>query len=296
MMKTPLHLITLLALVAAGLCFCRTATNCLAQTRKQSGGQVRGQGVRKPAASAGAEPRVALVLGNGAYADGALANSVNDARDMAATLRQLGFDVSSGENLNRRQMEILIRDFGKKIRGGGVGMFYYAGHGVQVSGANYLIPVGATINDEAEVKFEAVDVGFILAQMEAAQNRLNIVILDACRNNPFARSFRSSSSGLASVDAPFGTFIAYATAPGRTASDGKGRNGLYTKELLGAMRIPGLKIEEVFKQVRAEVRRQSNNQQIPWEASSIEGDFYFSMRGVEPAPAAPTLAPAAPTV
>src|SRR5262249_15854529 len=122
--------------------------------------------------------------------------------------------------------------------------------------------------------------------------RLNIVILDACRNNSFARSFRSSSSGgLAVLDAPIGTFIAYATAPGRTASDGEGRNGLYTKELLAAMRVPGLRIEDVFKRVRAEVRRQSNNQQIPWEASSIEGDFYFSMPGVEPAPAAPTPTP-----
>jgi uncharacterized caspase-like protein/Flp pilus assembly protein TadD len=273
-------------MAAASLCFCWPAPNCLAQPR--------GQGVRKPAssaASAGSEPRVALVIGNGAYADGALANSVNDARDMAAALRQLGFDVSSGENLNRRQMEDLIRSFGKKIRGGGVGMFYFAGHGVQVSGANYLIPVGATINGEAEVKYEAVDAGFVLAQMEEAQNRLNIVILDACRNNPFARSFRSASSGLATIDAPVGTLIAYATAPGRTASDGNGRNGLYTQELLAAMRLPGLKIEDVFKRVRAEVRRQSNDQQIPWEASSIEGDFYFSTSGVRPAPAAPAPAP-----
>jgi tetratricopeptide (TPR) repeat protein len=121
------------------------------------------------------------------------------------------------------------------------------------------------------------------------------VVLDACRNDPFARSFRSSSSGLASIDAPVGTLIAYATAPGRTASDGSGRNGLYTKELLAAMQGPGLKIEDVFKRVRTEVRRQSNNQQIPWEASSIEGDFYFSTAGVRPAPTAPTSAPAAPT-
>ncbi|MCI0388511.1 MAG: caspase family protein [Acidobacteria bacterium] len=283
-MKTPLHLVTLLAVVAASLLFCWTAPDCLAQAR--------GRGVRKnTTVASSAEQRVALVIGNGAYADGALANSVNDARDIAATLRQLGFAVSSGENLNRRRMEELIRDFGAKIRSGGVGMFYFAGHGVQVNGANYLIPIGATINGAAEVKFEAVDVGFVLAQMEEAQNRLNIVVLDACRNNPFARSFRSSSGGLASIDAPVGTFIAYATAPGRTASDGGGRNGLYTKELLAAMRLPGLRIEDVFKRVRSEVRRQSNNKQIPWEASSIEGDFYFSTTGVRPAPAVATPAP-----
>jgi uncharacterized caspase-like protein len=280
-MKTPLHLVLLLTMVAAGLCFCWPTP--------KSGAQGRGQGGRKN--TAGAEPRTALVIGNAAYAEGALPNPVNDARDMAATLRQVGFEVSIGENRNRRQMEDLIREFGRKIRGGGVGMFYFAGHGVQVGGANYLIPIGAVINGEAEVKYEAVDAGFVLAQMEEARNRLNIVVLDACRNNPFARSFRSSSSGLASIDAPVGTLIAYATAPGRTASDGSGRNGLYTKELLAAMRVPDLKIEEVFKRARSEVRRQSNNQQIPWEASSIEGDFYFTTPGVLPAQPMATPAP-----
>lgn len=141
-----------------------------------------------------------------------------------------------------------------------------------------------------------MDAGFVLAQMEEARNRLNIVALDACRNNPYARSFRPPSRGqasidapmsrgLASIDAPIGTLIAYATAPGRTASDGGGRNGLYTKELLAAMRLPGLKLEDVFKRTRAEVRRQSNNQQIPWESSSIEGDFYFTVPGIRPTPA-----------
>jgi transposase len=176
---------------------------------------------------------------------------------------------------------------------GRVGMFYFAGHGVQVNGANYLIPIGAVIKGEAGVKYEAVDAGFVLAQMEDARNRSNIVVLDACRNNPFARSFRSSSGGLASIDAPVGTLIAYATAPGRTASDGNGRNGLYTKELLAAMRVPGLRIEDIFKQTRSEVRRQSNNQQIPWESSSIEGDFYFSTSGVGLGPLAPAPTPTA---
>ena len=283
-MMAILHSVLPFVMVAASFLICWQTP--------ASGAQERGQGVRKN--MVGAEPRIALVIGNAAYAEGPLANPVNDARDMAAALRQLGFEVLSGENLNRRRMEDLIREFGRKIRGGGVGMFYFAGHGVQVGGANYLIPIGAVINGEAEVKYEAVDAGFVLAQMEEARNRLNIVVLDACRNNPFARSFRSSTRGLASIDAPVGTLIAYATAPGRTASDGAGRNGLYTKALLAAMRVPGLKIEDVFKRVRSEVRRQSNNQQIPWEASSIEGDFYFSTPGVRPEPAAsptsPTLA------
>jgi formylglycine-generating enzyme required for sulfatase activity len=260
-----LHLfIPLLAAFASFLCFQSPAPNL--------GAQDRGQAPRKPAS----EPHIALVIGNGAYAEGPLANPVNDARDMAAALRESGFEVLSGENLNHRQMEDLVREFGHRIRGGGVGLFYFAGHGIQVAGSNYLIPIGAVINGETEVKYEAVDAGFVLAQMENARNRLNILVLDACRNNPFGRSFRSSSNGLASMDAPAGTLIAYATAPGRTASDGSGRNGLYTKELLAAMRLPGLKLEDVFKRTRAEVLRQSNNQQIPWEASSIVGDFYFS--------------------
>jgi len=281
-MKTLPLFVLLLALFAIPLCFYSPAPALSAQDR--------GQAVRKNVA----DQRIALVIGNGAYAEGSLANPVNDARDMAATLRQLGFEVLSGEDRSRREMRELIREFGRKIRGGGVGMFYFAGHGVQVDGANYLIPIGAVINGQAEVEYEAVDVGFVLAQMKEAQNWLNIVVLDACRNNPFARSFRSSSRGLASIDARFGTLIAYATAPGSTASDGNGRNGLYTKELLAAMRVPGLKIEDVFKRVRSEVRRQSNNQQIPWEASSVEGDFYFSTPGV--GPAQPVSAPALPLV
>ncbi len=275
-MKALPLFVPLLAVVATPLWFHSPAPTL--------GAQDRGQAVRKT----DAEPRIALVIGNGAYAEAPLANPVNDARDMSATLSQLGFEVLSGENRNLRQMEDLAREFGRKIRGGGVGMFYFAGHGAQVGGANYLIPIGAKINGEAEVKYEAVDAGFVLAQMEEARNRLNIVVLDACRNNPFARSFRSSSRGLASIDAPVGTLIAYATAPGRTAGDGAGRNGLYTKELLAAMRSPDLKLEDVFKRVRSEVRRQSNNQQIPWEASSIEGDFYFSTTSI---PAPTTLTP-----
>lgn len=223
-----------------------------------------------------AQRRVALVIGNGAYTNAPpLKNPPNDARDMALTLKTLGFDVSSGININQREMKRLIRDFGQKLKTGGSGLFYYAGHGVQSNGRNYLIPVEADIQSEAEVEDSSVDVSLVLKFMDEAQNGLNIVILDACRNNPFGRSFRSASEGLAQVDAPTGTLIAYATAPGRVASDGAGQNGLYTSELLRQMRVPGLSATEMFMRVRAEVMRQTGNKQVPWEASSLVGTFYF---------------------
>jgi uncharacterized caspase-like protein len=221
--------------------------------------------------------RVALVMGNGAYASApALKNPPNDARDMAATLKTLGFEVSSGVNLSQREMKRLIREFGQKLKAGGNGLFYYAGHGVQARGRNYIIPVDADIQSEADVEDSGVDVGLVLNYMDDAQNGLNIVILDACRNNPFARSFRSASEGLAQVDAPTGTLIAYATAPGRVAADGAGENGLYTSELLKAMRLQGLTATDMFMQVRAEVMKRTGNKQVPWEASSLVGSFYFS--------------------
>jgi formylglycine-generating enzyme required for sulfatase activity/uncharacterized caspase-like protein len=238
------------------------------------------------------ERRVALVIGNGAYKDSPLLNPVNDARAIAEALRGFGFEVIYGENLSQNEMKRNIRAFGEKIRNGGVGLFYYAGHGIQIKGSNYLIPVGATITSEDEVEYESVDIGLALAQMETARNRLNIVILDACRNNPFARSFRSAQKGLASIDAPSGTLIAYATAPGSVASDGTGRNGLYTQELLKYMKQPDLGIEQVFKQVRASVRSSTEGKQVPWESSSMEGDFYFSYSATAKQTPPPPLDPA----
>ncbi|MBA3356119.1 MAG: caspase family protein [Pyrinomonadaceae bacterium] len=136
-------------------------------------------------------------------------------------------------------MQLAVREFSRKIHNGSIGLFYYAGHGMQSGGRNFLIPIGAQIEAEGDVVLEALDLSSVLEQMGQAQNRLNIVILDACRNNPFARSFRSYSQGLAQVNAPAGTFIAYATAPGQTASDGKGQNGLYTQELMATCaRLP----------------------------------------------------------
>jgi len=242
---------------------------------KQAAGQQGDRGMRVQQVTP-AERRVALVIGNGAYKDSPLLNPVNDARDMATALRDMGFDVIFGENLSQNDMKRNIHAFGEKIRNGGVGLFYYAGHGIQVRGSNYLIPVDATITSEEEVEYESVNAGQLLSQMAAARNRLNIVILDACRNNPFARSFRSIEKGLASIDAPSGTLIAYATAPGSVASDGTGRNGLYTQELLKYMKQSDVGIEQLFKQVRAAVRSQTEGKQTPWESSSLEGDFYFS--------------------
>lgn len=221
--------------------------------------------------------RIALVIGNGAYTSAPpLKNPPNDARDMAATLKTLGFDVVSGINVNQKDMKRLIREFGMKLKTGGSGLFYYAGHGVQSKGRNYLIPIDADIQSEAEVEDSGVDAGLVLNFMDDAQNGLNIVILDACRNNPFARSFRSATDGLAQVDAPTGTLIAYATAPGRVASDGTAGNGLYTAELLKQMKVPGVSVTDMFMRVRAEVMKQTGNKQVPWEASSLVGAFYFS--------------------
>jgi hypothetical protein len=221
------------------------------------------------------EIRTALVIGNGDYRNSPLRNPVNDAKAMADILADLGFYVIKGENLTQNRMKRQIDRFGKKIEQGGVGLFYYAGHGMQVKGYNYLIPVDENIQQEVDIEFEAVRVDRVLSKMDTAGNRLNIVILDACRNNPFARSFRSSSKGLAHMDAPSGTLIAYSTNPGSVAIDGEGKNGLYTEELLKHITTPGLRIEDVFKRVRTTVRVRSNNRQTPWEASSLEGDFYF---------------------
>lgn len=248
---------------------------------------------------AGAEKRVALLVGNSTYQTGPLRNPANDARAMAASLRKLGFDVLVLENADYRDFRRAIVDFGTRLRQTkGVGLFFYAGHGLQVNGKNFMVPVDARIDSERMVEAEAVDVGSVLAEMDAAETPLNIVILDACRDNPFARSFRSAARGLAYVDAPTGTLIAYATAPGRVAADGEGANGVYTAALLRTMSMPGLKIEDMFKKVRGEVQQQTGGKQVPWESSSLLGDFAFSAAArpggsgpataVAPAPASPS--------
>lgn len=225
------------------------------------------------------EKRLALVIGNGIYEyGGRLLNPENDSRAMANTLTFLGFDVMAYENIDQKSMLMAIDDFGLKLMKYDVGLFFYAGHGVQAKGYNYLIPVDAEIFTENDVEYNCVEVGRVLAKMEDAGSKTNIVILDACRDNPFERSWTRSTkgSGLASMNAPVGSIIAYATAPGNTASDGTGDNGLYTSALLKYMIEPGLKIEDIFKRVRTIVKEQSNETQIPWESTSLEGDFYFN--------------------
>ncbi|MEW6266698.1 MAG: caspase family protein [Thermodesulfobacteriota bacterium] len=236
------------------------------------------------------ERRVALVIGNAAYKDSPLKNPANDARDMAAALKSLDFEVIHKENADKRTMVTAADEFGQKLRTADVGLFFFAGHGVQIKGINYLIPVGAHVSIEQDVEFEGVDAGRILGQMEAAGNKVNIVLLDACRDNPFARSFRSSSRGLARMDAPKGSVIAFATAPGSTASDGKGRNGVFTQNLLQHMKTPGLKIEDVLKQVRIGVLRDTSDKQVTWDSSSLTGDFYFSL-GATTASLPPSTSP-----
>jgi hypothetical protein len=247
--------------------------------------QDRGQGTKRPAA-ASAEARYALVLGNGAYPEAPLRNPVNDARAMAAALRSLGFTVQAGENLTREAMLRALDTFSQVLPRGGVGLFYFAGHGVQIKGENYLVPVDAQISREVEIKARGVALQYVIEEMNEAQTRMNLLILDACRNNPFATGLRSGMNGMGQVLAPSGTLIAFATAPNSTASDGEGANGLYTQELLAALRTPGLLVEQVFKQVRAQVERKSGGAQVPWENSSLKGDFYF-LPGVGSAPSTP---------
>ncbi len=220
-----------------------------------------------------AEQKVALVIGNGAYAAAPLRNPVNDATAMAAKLGALGFDVILRTDVSQREMTRAFSQFGQKLASGAIALFYFSGHGIQVQGRNFLVPVDADIKTEASVRTEGVDVELLLHQLGGA--RLSIVILDACRNNPFERRFRGSTGGLAQMDAPTGTLIAYATAPGRTADDGPGKNGLYTTELLSALDVPGLAVEDVFKQVRIKVLKASAHQQVPWESSSLTGEFAF---------------------
>lgn len=229
-----------------------------------------------------AERRTALVIGNSSYGDNPLKNSVNDAAAMAKTLETLGFQVTLQTNLSKTAMTKSIREFGVQLKErGGVGLFYFSGHGLQGGGNNYLVPIDADIQKEEDIEFESVDIGRMVVEMEFAQNPMNIIVLDACRDNPWGTKFRSSGSGAANgltaiPRVPTGTFIAYSTAPGSVASDGDGENGLYTQELLKAMQQPNVRIEDVFKQVRSVVRKKSSGKQIPWENSSIEGDFFFN--------------------
>ena len=219
--------------------------------------------------------RYALVIGNSSYQDAPLKNPVNDANDIAAALNALNFNVTTKTNLNRRDFAKAVRDFGRQLGKDDVGLFYYAGHGMQVKGRNYLIPVNSEIEEEDEVEFNAIDANSVLAKMESAGNSINIVILDACRNNPFARSFRSNSRGLARMEAPTGSMVIYATGADAVAADGSGRNGLFTASLLNHISIPGQDLDDILRNTRADVIRHSDGKQVPWSSSSMTQAFYF---------------------
>lgn len=238
-------------------------------------------GVQAATGGQGSDNRLALVIGNAAYDRNPLENPINDARAMAEALGKLGFKVRKLENASLRQMDEAVRAFGDDLAQGGAGLFFYAGHGMQVKGSNYLIPIGELPKDEDDVPYKAFNADMLLDRMETAGNPINIVILDACRDNPFVkRKSRSTAGGLAQMNAGKGTLIAFATAPGKTASDGSGNNGLFTEHFLRTVKQPGLKVEDVFKRVRAGVEKESGGAQIPWENTSLTGDFYF----IPPAP------------
>ena len=245
------------------------------------------------ATQAHAEKRVALVVGNSAYKNiTPLANPKNDARLMADTLRGLGFTVVGGAaqlDLDKAQFDSAVQSFSDQIQGADVGLFYYAGHGVQVRGANYPVPVSANPTRESDVDFQLLDTALVLRQMEGAGTKLNIVILDACRNNPFGgRGLRGSEGGLAQMRAPEGTLISYATQPGNVARDGADGNSPYTKVLAEAIRRPGQDIFQTFNAVGLAVKQTTAGSQQPWVSSSpITGNFYFAGQAAGGATAAP---------
>lgn len=253
-------------------------------------------GLIYPPVSHAKETRIALVIGIGQYGTkiGNLTNPPNDARLMTKTLRKVGFEVIERINVNQKKFKKAIKKFGNRLNAAGdnaVGLYYFAGHGVQVDGINYMIPSNADIEDEADVDIESVSADAIQKNMAYAGNRLNIIIMDACRNNPFKRGFRSVTRGLARMNATKGTLIAYATSPGDVAADGTGRNSPYTTALSKALVTPGLTVERMFKEVRNHVISATGSKQVPWESSSLTGeDYYFvppdlSKRGKEGAPA-----------
>ena len=243
-----------------------------------------------------ADKRVALVIGNSTYQNvPALDNPRNDAKLIADTLKSVGFTLVGGgaqTDLDKAALDKAVQSFSQQVQGADVALFYYAGHGVQVRGANYLVPVGANPTREADVDFQMVDIAVVLRQMESAGTKLNIVILDACRNNPFGgRGLRGTDSGLAQMRAPEGTLISYATQPGNVALDGADGNSPFTKALAQTIQQPGLGIFEAFNAVGLTVMQTTGNAQQPWLSTSpIRGDFYFS--GTAPAKSS---APAAPS-
>ena len=236
------------------------------------------------------EIRTALVIGNAAYRNAPLRNPVNDAQAVAAALRGLGFEVILRENASQRETLDAFREFAFKSAKSQVRLLYYAGHGVQIKGRNYLMPVDAEVQTEDEIAQKGADVTEFLERLGTLPNGVNLVVLDACRNNPFtstpsqvadSRRFRTrglapQTAGLAPLQAPSGTLIAFSTAPGSVAVDNPmQKNSVYTKHFLASLRTPGLPVERLFKQVRVAVALETQQQQVPWETSSLMGEFCF---------------------
>jgi uncharacterized caspase-like protein len=230
------------------------------------------------------EIRVALVIGNGNYKTAnTLPNPPNDAADVASALRKLGFDVVEGRDLDKRGMEDKVREFGRKLDRASMALFFYAGHGLQVGGKNYLVPIDAKLERAGDLSFDTIDVGQVLAQMEA-EPRVNLIFLDACRDNPLARTLarslgtRSASvgQGLATIQSAIGTMISYATQPDNVALDGEGRNSPFTAALLKHLGTQGLDIGSVMRRVRADVIQATRSKQVPWDHSSLIGDVVLA--------------------
>jgi hypothetical protein len=236
--------------------------------------------------AAAAEARTALVIGNSAYPSAKLANPVNDASDIAIVLRNAGFDVSLRTNIDRQAMRESIHWLGKTLKQtGGVGLFFFAGHGLQVKGENYLIPIIDRIGSEEEIKQKTVMAAEAVDAMSAANNRLNIIVLDACRDNPISSSV---ARGLSRIDSNASQFVSFSTSPGSVALDGEGRNSPYTKQLSAAIGVPNLNIEQTFKLALKGVYQETVGRQTPWISSSFFGDFVFqetaNSQGKPPSP------------
>ncbi len=236
---------------------------------------------------AAAEKRVALVIGNSAYVNSTpLANPANDAAEMAKVLTEAGFEVFAGLDLDKRAFDGKIRDFARALGNADVALFYYAGHALQVGGRNYLVPIDASMKGERDLDFEAVGVDFVLRQMEIErENKTNLVFLDACRDNPLARNLarsmgtRSASvgQGLAQVQTGVGTFISYSTQPGNVALDGAGSNSPFTAALVKGIKVSGRNLTSVMIDVRKDVLSATGGKQVPWDHSSLTGDFFFHL-------------------
>lgn len=221
-----------------------------------------------------AERRIALVIGNGAYAESPLKNPVNDARDMRARLLELGFDKSDivyRENLKTAEIGAMLREFRDKLNGDAVAVVFYAGHGVQIGGENFLPTVDARVDGEDDLPQQSIKLGALLNVLRTSRTRLNLVFLDACRNNPYKRGFRDGIRGLEKMSPASGTLISYATQPGLVADDGKGRNGVFTGQLLANMAAPGLPVELMIKRVASGVYASTEGKQDPWQEGSIRG-------------------------